>query len=156
MNMDAGEWRHGEDIYPSVLSKTRQRGRRCLFIISVGAGKILGCEGFCPNFPKLPRKVSVQLLPTNILPQRSLTPFLVWLPKKVFMCSSANLGRHFLKSSNVERHFPPDFQGFCPDSTNQNFWGCACTLWTSNNTAFHNSIIGNFVVYQDRLETNLL
>jgi len=27
---------------------------------------------------------------------------------------------------------------------------------TSNNTAFHNSIIGNFMVYQDRLETNLL
>jgi len=27
---------------------------------------------------------------------------------------------------------------------------------TSNSTAFHNSIIGNFVVYQDRLEINLL
>jgi len=27
---------------------------------------------------------------------------------------------------------------------------------TSITTAFHNSIIGNFMVYQDRLETNLL
>jgi len=31
------------------------------------------------------------------------------------MCFSANLGRHFVKSSNVARHFYPDFQGFCPD-----------------------------------------
>jgi len=43
-------------------------------------------------------------------------------------------------------------------SANQYFWGCACNLCTptSNTTAFHNSIIGNFMVYQDRLETNLL
>jgi len=27
----------------------------------------------------------------------------------------ANLGRHFLKSNNAERHFYPGFQGFCPD-----------------------------------------
>jgi len=40
-------------------------------------------------------------------------------------------------------------------SENQNFWGCACTP-TSNTAAFHNSITGNFAVYQDRLETNLL
>jgi len=40
-------------------------------------------------------------------------------------------------------------------SANQTFWGCACAS-TSNTTAFHNSIKGNFVVYQDRLEINLL
>jgi len=43
-------------------------------------------------------------------------------------------------------------------SANQNFWVCACIPSTStyNTTAFHNSIIGNFVVDQDRLETWLL
>jgi len=35
-------------------------------------------------------------------------------------------------------------------SAKQNFGGCACT--TSTTTAFHNSIIGRFVVYQDPLE----
>jgi len=37
----------------------------------------------------------------------------------------------------------------------QTFWGCAFTL-TSNTTAFHHSIVGNFMVYQDRFETNSL
>jgi len=46
----------------------------------------------------------------------ALRPVLVRRPKKVFMCFSANLGRHFLKSSNVyRRHFYADFQGCCPD-----------------------------------------
>jgi len=31
------------------------------------------------------------------------------------MSFSANLGRHFLKPSNVGRHFYADFQGCCPD-----------------------------------------
>jgi len=69
MHRDAGEWRHGEGISPTALSNEGQRGRWCLFIIGVGAGKFLGCEGFFPNFPKIARKVFVQLLPTNFLPQ---------------------------------------------------------------------------------------
>ena len=41
---------------------------------------------------------------------------------------------------------------------NQSFWECACSPCapTTNTSAFHNSIAGNFMVYQDRLETNLL
>jgi len=35
--------------------------------------------------------------------------------KKVFMFFSANLGRHFLKSSNDERYFHLNFQECCPD-----------------------------------------
>jgi len=36
----------------------------------------------------------------------------------------ANLGHHFLKSNNAERHFYPDFQGFCPDFQQiKTFWG---------------------------------
>jgi len=46
------------------------------------------------------------------------------------------------------------FSGMLPRfSANQNVWGCACTP-KSNTTAVHNSIIGNFVVYQDRLESH--
>jgi len=55
--------------------------------------------------------------------------------------------------------FSPGFSGPYPRFlANQNFWGCACNPCTpmSNTTAFHNSIIGNFMVHQDRLETNLL
>jgi len=55
--------------------------------------------------------------------------------------------------------FLPEISGLLPRfSENQNCWRCACTPCTPtpNTTAFHNSITGNFVVYQDRLETNLL
>jgi len=53
----------------------------------------------------------------------------------------------------------PVFSGLLPRfSANQNIWGCACNPWTptSNATTFHNRIMDNFMVYQDRLETNLL
>jgi len=75
------------------------------------------------------------------------------------MCFYENLGRHFLKSNNVGRNFYPDFQGLLPRfSTKQKIWKCACKPCTptSNTTDFHNGIIYNFVLYQDRLETNLL
>jgi len=71
MHRGDGEWRH-VGISPSALSKKGQRGQRCLFITGVGAGKFLGCEGFCPNFPKLARKVfwatfAYKFSPTNIM-----------------------------------------------------------------------------------------
>ena len=92
-------------IHPSILSKGEQRGRRCLFIIGLGAGKFLMWRRiFARISPNFHEKLFVQLLPTNSLPQRSSTPFL-WPPKKVFVWFSANLGRHFLKSSKVGRHF---------------------------------------------------
>jgi len=40
-------------------------------VIGVGAGKFWGAKDFCPNFPKLSRKVFMRLLPTNFLPQRT-------------------------------------------------------------------------------------
>jgi len=59
--------------------------------------------------PNLPETFFVQLLPTKFLAQR-LKHFFGVTSKKVFMCFSTNLGRHFLKSSNFRRHFYPDFQ----------------------------------------------
>ena len=55
--------------------------------------------------------------------------------------------------------FLPGFSGLLPRiSANPNGCRCACNLCTpiSNTTAFHNSIIGDFMVDQDQLETNLL
>ena len=159
MHRDPGEWRHGEGISPSVLSKERQGGRRCLFIISVGAGKFWVCDGFCPNFPKLVWKVfwvtfANKLSSTKIMK----TSFGCNLQKNVFTCFCANLGHHFLKPNNFGRYFYPDFQDFCPDFQQTKLFGVSLKPLqsTSNTTAFHNSIIGHFMVYHDRLETNLL
>jgi len=46
-----------QGISSSALSKEGQQTRRCIFIIGVGTSKSLGCDGFCPNFSKLVRKV---------------------------------------------------------------------------------------------------
>ena len=62
-------------------------------------------KNICANFPKHPRK-------TTFRPQRSLRPFYSVTSKKGLHVFSANLGRHFLKSSNVERLFYPYFRDF--------------------------------------------
>ena len=48
MHRDAGEWRHGGGISPSVLSKRGATGAECLFIIGVGAGTFWGAI-VCPK-----------------------------------------------------------------------------------------------------------
>ena len=122
--------------------------------------RLWGCEGFFPEFPpNLPGKVFVQLLPTSFLPQRSLRTFLGVTSKNglhVFFCKP---WAPIFETKQLWTPFLTGFSGILPRfSANQNFWGCACThcIPTSNTTAFHNSITGNFLVYQDRLETNLL
>ena len=68
MHRDAGTSRHGGGIHPSVLSKEEQRGRRCLFIIGLGAGTFLGLRRiFARISPNFPEKGFVQLFPTNFL-----------------------------------------------------------------------------------------
>jgi len=104
MNRDAGRRRHGGGIHPSVLSKEEQRGLTCLFYHRFRSRHIFGvAKNFYPNFPKPPRKVFCATLSYKIFSQRSLRPFLVWPPNKVFVCFSANLGHRFLKSSNQGR-----------------------------------------------------
>jgi len=148
-----GAWR---GHLPSVLPKGEQRGRRGLSIIGLRAGTFLELRRiFARISPNLPDKFFVQLLPTNSLPQRSLKPFLVWPPKKVFMCFCKPWGPFFEVKQRLAS-FLHGFSEMLPRfSANQNFWECACTPCTpiSNNTAFDSSIIGNFVVYQDRLGT---
>jgi len=93
--------------------------------------KFGGAKDFCQNFSKLARKV-VQRLPTSFLPQRSWRPFLVWPPKKVFICFSTNVGRHFCPDF---QGFCSDFQGFCPDFRQIKTFGGA--LAPSPPTALH-------------------
>jgi len=102
--------------FPSARSKEGQRGRRCLFIIRVGAGKFSGCEGFSLDFPKLARKVFCTTFVSKFSPTK-IVKTSCWcnLQKKVFMCFYANLGCLFLWSNKVGRYFYTDFQGFCPD-----------------------------------------
>jgi len=79
-------------------------------------------------------------------------------PNKVFMCFSANLGRYFLIQATLGAFFTRIFRDFAQIFIKSNFLGCACTPYTptSNNTAFQCSITVNFMLYQGRLETNLL
>jgi len=76
------------------------------------------------------------------------------------MCFYANLDRHFLKLSNVGRYIYPDFQGFCPDFQQIKTLGDVFALPAppppTTLLSNYNSITVNFMVYQDRLQTNLL
>jgi len=65
-----------------------------------------------PNLPKsFCATFACKFSPIKIMK----TLFWCDLQKKVFMCFSTNVGRHFLKSNNVGRDICPDFQGFCPN-----------------------------------------
>jgi len=102
-------------------------------------------------FPNLPKKLFVQLLPAIFLPQRSSRSFFGVTFKiglHMFFCEP---WAPFYEIKQCWVQFLPGFSGILPRfSAIQNFWGCAFTP-TSNTTAFHNSVIGNFVVYQNRL-----
>jgi len=106
-------------------------------VIGVGAGKLMGVPGISARIsPTCPKSVcatfSYKFSLTKITKTylcRSHKKFVVGcdLQKKVFMCYF-DLGE---KESNVGRQFCPDFRGF---STNQNFWGCACTSCTTDSS----------------------
>jgi len=72
---------------------------------------------------------------------------------------SANLMRHFLKSSTLGTIYTRIIRDVAKIFSKSKLLGVHLhpqPLPTSNTTAFHNSIIGNFVVYQDRIETGSL
>jgi len=145
MHRYAGEWRGNS---PLSFLKVGQWDRRCLFISGVAAGEILGGRRiFSRIFLNLPEKFFLQLLPTKFLPQRSLKTFFWCGLQKglhVFFCKP---WAPFLKSSNFWHMFTQIFR-------KSNLLWCAYTHCTptSNTTALHNSVIGNFVVHQNRLE----
>ena len=110
-----------------------------------------GAKNFCPNFPKLSRKVVLWILPKNFLSQR-LRPFLVWPPERYSFVLLQMLGDIFEVKQRRGPFFPrysgilpryfrilprfsgisPKFSGIFPGLlTNQNFCGCACTSYTT-------------------------
>ena len=115
--------------------------------------------------PNLPEKFFVQLSPANFLPQRSSRPFYgVTSTKGLRVFFLQTLGAIFWSKQRWVP-FLPGFSGILPIfSANQNFWRWTRTpnpprappTPTSDTTAFHSSVISNFVIYQDQLETNLL
>ena len=80
------------------------------------------------------------------------------LRTKLFVCFSAHVGRHFVKSNKVRRHFCPvirvlprfsgilrRFLGILPGfSTNQYFWGWDCTPC---NPLLHQCSLGQDVLF---------
>ena len=157
VHRDVGRWRHDGGIYPLFFQKGSNRGGGA-FHHWFRSRQVFGvAKDFFPNFPKLPRKAfcatfAYKFSPTKItvcwcdFQKRSSCVFMQTLGASVWN-----------KAMSGTIYFHPDFQ-VCFFSANQNFWGWACTPCTnaSNTIAFHNSIIGNFVVYQNRLEINLL
>ena len=82
-----------------------------------------------PNFPKLARNVSVRLLPTISLPQRSWRPFFgVSSNIKGLNVFFYNRWAHFCE---IKQRWAPFLLGFSEILprllTNQSFLGCACT-----------------------------
>jgi len=75
-----------------------------------------GAKDFYPTFPKLARKV-FRYFCQQIFSAKIIKTFLCVISKKrkVFICFSANVGRHFSKLNKVGRHVFPAFQGFHPD-----------------------------------------
>jgi len=70
------------------------------------------------------------------------------------MCFSANRGRRLLKSSNVGHHFYTDYKGVGKIFNKSKLLSVRLHPQPPTPTPLlFNSIISNFVVYQDRLET---
>ena len=139
--------------FPVCPFKRGQRRRSCLFI-GVRAGKISGCKGFLPAFPQT-CPINFWATSLQIFSHKDQwIRFLELPPKILFMCFFANLGASLWSQATLDAIFSRIFRVY----SKSKLFGVRsppCTS-TSNNTAFHNSIVGNFVVYQDRLETNLL
>ena len=97
-------------------------------------------KDFCLKSPKLAKKVLCDFCQQIFSHKQQ---FLVWPPKKGFMCFSANVGHHFLKSNNVGRHFCSDFQRFWPDFNKSKLWRCTFTPCTpaSYTTALENPLL---------------
>jgi len=86
----ACSYTYGYKLYPSISYMGITDTHRCR------SRQIFGdAKDFCLNFPKLARKVFVQLLRTNFLTQRSRRPIFSMTSKKGLHVFSANFGRHF-------------------------------------------------------------
>jgi len=105
-----------------------------------------GTKDFCPNFPKLARKI---VAPLNLCEYFLMKPkvFMRFCTRWAPFCPAFSetlprfqgILRRFQRFSRIFPRFPqifPRFWGILPGfSSNQNFWGCTCTP-ASYTTAF--------------------
>ena len=156
MHRDAGRWRHVWGIHPSVLSKGEQRGRRCLFIIGLRAQGNFWCgEGSLPEFPQTFTKSFLCNYYLQILSHEDHEN-LVWcdLQKRSSCDFLQTFGTSFWSQARLGAIFTRIFRDVAQIFSKSKLIGGALSPPPpTSNTAFHNSITGNFVVYQDRLET---
>jgi len=83
MHRDAGRWRDGGGNHPSVLSKGDQRGAEVPFHHRFRSMGIFGvAKDFCPNFPKLSRKVFCVTFTYKIFPTKMIKTFWCDLQKR--------------------------------------------------------------------------
>jgi len=96
------------------------------------------------------------ILPTNVLLQISWRPFFGVTSKGVTFLQTS--GVLFWIQTTLGAVYSRIFRDFYQIFSKSNISACACTpcTLTSNTTAFHSSIIDNFLAYKDWLETNLL
>jgi len=116
------------------------------------ANNLVGGEGFLPDFPQTCPKSFSLLLPTNFLRKDHQDFFVCDFQKKkglhLFFCK--RWAPFFEVKQGRAPCFPcfsrisPGFSGIMPGFlTYQNFWGCACTPWTtaSCTTAWQDSLL---------------
>ena len=142
--------------FPLCPFKRVSTGWRCLFIIRVQEQAIFWGTKVFAEFPKTCPKSFVCKVCLQISPHKDHFGVTSKKGLHVFLCK---LWAPFSEAKQCWAPFLPGYSGLLPRfSANQNFLGYACNPCTpiSNTTAFHNSIIGNFKVDQDRIETNLL
>jgi len=82
--------------------------------IGVGDGKFLGFEGFLPEFSQTCPKSFGRLCPQIFSLKDHEDLFWDDLRKRVFMCFSANIGHHFMKSIKVRAPFLSGFSEILP------------------------------------------
>jgi len=154
MHRDAGRWRHGGGVHPCHF-KRGAMGAEVPFHHRFRSRKILGvAKDFCPNSPKLLQKVFCATFTYNFSPTEIM---------KTFFGVASKKGLHLIFCKpwgpcfEVEQGWAPfsrGFSGMFPDFQQiKTFGGALEPHLQQAPLFFHNSIIGNFVVYQDRIET---
>jgi len=114
-------------------------------------------KDICPNFPKLSRKVICAAFTYKFSPTKIMKTFFGVTSEKGLHVIFCKPWAPFFEAKQGWAPFSRGFTGMFPRfSANQNFWGCAEPPPPTSTTVFHNSIMGDFVVYQDRIETQSL
>jgi len=94
-------------IQPIITARRyKRRSGKSGIEIGAGASKFLRCEGFLSKFS--------QTCPKSCRATFADCFFSFDEDKLVFICFSANFGRHFSKSNTVGRHFVPRFSEILP------------------------------------------